>query len=320
MTRELEQRHASTGERTAPERGNLTPGNATVSSSLAAPATPIASALATPSDPLTAARAEIADAVARSAGRSAAVARVLALADRSAPKIALEILELLRPLSDRDPALGHEIHVRQVAIAARLQHEMEELALHELARSAYATIPASGGNAMQGGNTVHTGPVEEGMLVEGWRVYATTAKKGGTIAWKDNNPGNITVEATHVNDGNLFGDYKWTDGLYRVFPTYAAGRAAIPKYFRGWQHRRAGMTIEDMVQQYGDSGAAAHKIYRDLWTKAAGVTAATKLEDLSDAQLEAIADTIVNQEGTVKGTELPRTDPSLPDGVFTGTR
>jgi peptidoglycan hydrolase-like protein with peptidoglycan-binding domain len=163
---------------------------------------------------------------------------------------------------------------------------------------------------------------EPGELIDGWLVYPTFARKIahgiGTLAWRNNNPGNLTVATP--NDGGMYGDYTRTTGMYRVFPTYERGRAAIGEYIKGWGAK--GKTLHGLAfLPYGDAGFEQR--YLDLWVKATGATPQTRLSDLSDEQIEAMTAAIVEQEGARPGIEAPRSDapgPDKPARVFLGKR
>lgn len=156
----------------------------------------------------------------------------------------------------------------------------------------------------------------EGEIIGGWVVYANTAKKGGSWPWALNNPGSLTVGPNHINDGGMFGDYKRTKGLLRIFPSWQMGFDAIETYLKGW----TGATLKSIAfLPYGERGRENE--YLQIFISATNRTADTKISDLTVSELAAMVRAIVNQEGgNTAGQELPRSTPAappqLPAGVF----
>jgi hypothetical protein len=178
---------------------------------------------------------------------------------------------------------------------------------------------AGGGKGGGGGAAPAVKPAEIGENVEGWVVYANTARKGGSVSWRCQNPGNIMVSAEHINDGGMYGDLKRTLGPYRIFATYAQGRQGFFNFVHGWAP--SGRTIKGMAYlPYGDKGL--QEVYVQLWTSVSGAKASTKLKDLTEAQIDAMATATQNQEGWTPGIEASRSDPpgpGKPARVFLGT-
>lgn len=235
-------------------------------------------------------------------------------------------------LSGGGPAPGKETLTGGWGDEPRAHHELEDPSAGLQGTAEYTSDgPASetpgvrrdagGGSANGGGGggaAPAVKPAEIGENVEGWVVYADTARKGGTLSWRCQNPGNIMVAANNVNNGGMYGDLKRTLGLYRIFATYAEGRQGIFNFIRGWAGNNR--TLKGLAYlPYGDPGH--EETYLKLWISVTGGKAETKLADLTDAQLDAMANAIQTQEGWGPGDEFSRTDapgPGKPARVFHG--
>jgi peptidoglycan hydrolase-like protein with peptidoglycan-binding domain len=162
---------------------------------------------------------------------------------------------------------------------------------------------------IQAEGTVRVFEMEDGSIVE---------RSGGSVSWRNNNPGNLkfeyagsadkTVRVARTKDkalANAKQRYEGVVGLDQwgnaVFENYEAGRAAKIKLLKQNYGNR---TVEDMLKSYSKadySGAVNHRaqtdfIYGegerqgvDLRNKAIGV--------MSDAEVAALADGIKGFEG-----------------------
>ncbi len=232
-------------------------------------------------------------------------------------------------LSGNTPAPGKETLTGGWGDEPRAHHELDDPSSGLQGTAEYTSDgPASdtpsarrtsGGSGGGGPATPAVKPAEIGENIDGWIVYANTARKGGSLSWRCQNPGNITVNSDHINDGGLYGDLKRTLGPYRIFATYAEGRQGIPRFIRGWAAR--GLTLKGLAYlPYGDKGG--EETYLKLWISVTGAKAETKLTALTDAQIESMTVAIQHQEEWTPGVEASRTDPpgpGKPARVFLGT-
>lgn len=174
-------------------------------------------------------------------------------------------------------------------------------------------------SASGGGTAPAVKPAEIGENIEGWVVYANTARKGGSVTWRCQNPGAIRVDVKFINDGGFYGDLRRTLGPFRIFTTEAEGREGVFRLIRGWAAK--GLSIRDLAYlPYGDKGGEL--TYLNLWVSATKAKPETKLKTLTDAQLGAMFDAIRHQEEWTPGVEASRTDPpgpGKPARVFLGT-
>ena len=152
---------------------------------------------------------------------------------------------------------------------------------------------------------------EPGDVVSGWVVYETEARRRGTLAWRNNNPGNIRPGAFATNHGAYAGK---RSGGFAVFPTYEQGFAAIKALLR--TSRYSPLTISAAIAIYAPSNDSNDPVaYAATISHRTGLDASRTIDSLSDTELDAVAQAIRAVEGYTVGTTLPRTDTTLPAQV-----
>lgn len=152
---------------------------------------------------------------------------------------------------------------------------------------------------------------QPGDVVNGWVVYETEARRGGSLAWRNNNPGNIRNGSFAESHGAYAG--KSSSG-FAVFPTYEQGAAAIVELLKTPTY--SGKTIAKAISTYAPSSDNNDPVaYAAHVERATGLQADTVMNTLTDDQLAAVAKAIEKQEGSIVGTTLPRTDATLPAKV-----
>ena len=126
-------------------------------------------------------------------------------------------------------------------------------------------------------------------------VYENEVRWGGSWAWRCNNPGNITK-------GSVYGEYGAIGYTpkFAIFPDLATGRAALRSLLRD---KYGSLGIQAAMKKYAPSadGNDPVKYAKDLENET-GIPATTKIEDLSDTQLDSFATAIERFEGTIEGT------------------
>jgi hypothetical protein len=139
--------------------------------------------------------------------------------------------------------------------------------------------------------------------------YDEEMHTGGSTAWKNNNPGNITI---YKGEAVRYGAYdgKHND-RFAIFPTPEVGYEAIRQFV---QHR-GGMTILDMMKLYAPAGDGPNnpEAYAESIAGSLGVTTDTTVGTLDDDQVSVVADTIKKIEGTIEGQTYTADD--LPDDI-----
>jgi len=149
----------------------------------------------------------------------------------------------------------------------------------------------------------------------------------GTFAWLNNNPGNITGVPGGANWGQYPNKFNWHNFL--IFPSPEAGFDAIARFLRnasypaktrGTRQWPAGkyrdLSITEAFHRYApeEDGNTPDKYGADV-AAAAGVSQATLVGNLDDAQMLKMQTKIREIEGVVKGRELTRDHADLPDAV-----
>ena len=133
-------------------------------------------------------------------------------------------------------------------------------------------------------------------------VYQDEVRVGGTIAWRNNNPGNIVGGAW----ANAHGAIATAFGR-AVFPDEATGAAAIPALLQTPAYQA--QTIRQAITAYAPPNENDTEAYIRSVTRGAGVPDTTRLSALTDAQLALIVAVIRRVEGWAPGTTYHRDGP-----------
>lgn len=118
-------------------------------------------------------------------------------------------------------------------------------------------------------------------------------RKGGTRAWRNNNPGNLHPYP-FAFDNNAIG----TAGKHAVFPDEETGMRALCALLQTESYRNR--TIQSALKRYCPPNW--QKYTRNL-TRITGLSANTKLSQLTSVQLDKVAKTIRRLEGWIPGEE-----------------
>lgn len=125
-------------------------------------------------------------------------------------------------------------------------------------------------------------------------------REGGTLAWRNNNPGNIKMSEWAKANGAIG---VGPDG-FAIFPDPETGSKAIDKLLKeGKNYRNA--TIKEAMYRYAPPSENNSQAYLNEVLKNTGVTADTPMSSLTDAQRAAMVETIKKVEGWKVGTETP---------------
>lgn len=166
-----------------------------------------------------------------------------------------------------------------------------------------------GSNYAQGRQIVSPNPgAQPGDVVAGWVIYPGEARTGGSLAWRNNNPGNIRAGRFAEAHGAFPG--KSNKG-FAIFASEEEGFAAIIDLLK--EPLYASKTVQEAIRTYApaadNNDPVAYAAYVQNMT---GVAATAVLNTLSDAELQGIAGAIKKMEGTIVGTSVARQDPQLP--------
>jgi hypothetical protein len=148
-------------------------------------------------------------------------------------------------------------------------------------------------------------PLESGDSIKfkgrNYVIYENEVRTGGSITWRNNNPGNITYAPEAVGYG-AFSDKK--NSIFAIFPDENKGFYAIISFLSA----RSGETIFQMMALYAPRGHGDNnpERYADSVAKQLGVPKTSKVGELSDEQLSTFANAIQQVEGWSAGIVLTR--------------
>lgn len=132
---------------------------------------------------------------------------------------------------------------------------------------------------------------------------------GGSISWRNNNPGNIRPGQFATEHGAI-----GQAGGFAVFPSYAVGRAALIALLKGPVYRN--LTLLQAMEKYAPYGDGNNPaLYAATLAKKLGIPVSTVLNTFTDAQFEALADAIQNFEGWTVGTTVSAPTAGSPTGT-----
>lgn len=124
-------------------------------------------------------------------------------------------------------------------------------------------------------------------------------RTGGTRAWRNNNPGNIVYGQFARNAGAIGYAGKIGSGNFAVFPDQKTGMNAIHKLLRTDKYQRK--TVAQAIYTWCPDSSSP--MYKQMVNKMTGISLNTPMSQLTDAQLESIAQAIFTVEGWHAGTE-----------------
>jgi Hemopexin len=141
----------------------------------------------------------------------------------------------------------------------------------------------------------------------GWVRLPDELRVGGTLAWRNNNPGNLLP-------GRV--PYKTALAVDRrglaIFPTYDHGWTALREVLRS--NTYGPLTIADAMAKYAPTGHGNNDpaLYASLIRKNAGLEPSRVVNTLSDDEMEKFMLAIKQVEGFKEGTAYARGDATIP--------
>jgi len=126
---------------------------------------------------------------------------------------------------------------------------------------------------------------------------------GGTISWRNNNPGNIRTSSFTKKNGEI-----GQAGGFAIFQSLEIGMNAIKKLLRSKNYNN--LTIEKAISRYAPNGDGNNdeKVYQKRLGKLTGLNINLVLNSLSNEQLDKVANAIKIIEGYNIGKEYILTD------------
>lgn len=126
---------------------------------------------------------------------------------------------------------------------------------------------------------------------------AKTERIGGTIAWRNNNPGCIRYSSNMV----AFGAIGKADG-FAVFPDEETGMRAIKSLLLSDSYRN--LNISGAINKYAPPHENNTAHYISSLCNIVGVSRTTKICELNDEQMVSVINAIRKIEGWITGIEL----------------
>ena len=121
-------------------------------------------------------------------------------------------------------------------------------------------------------------------------------RKGGTCAWRNNNPGNLVYSEFSREQGAIGKGAR----EFAVFPDRETGRKALAALLRTDKYSK--LTVTSAIKRYaGPASEADLRNYLNHLVKSTGININSNLGSLNDATLEKVADAICVIEGWREG-------------------
>lgn len=178
----------------------------------------------------------------------------------------------------------------------------------------YDGKPTQGG-APEGAATAETG-VQTGSEVK----IGKEIRKGGTVSWRTNNPGNISYAGITKKHGAI-GAWKKPDGDEQqrtsgiaIMPSLEAGENVQMDQWRRKSY--IDLSIDQAVNRWTGQHSGLGSTYAKDLAKAAGVDLGTAVRELSDDQLRKLVKKQAVWEGFKPGTVVSAAD----GGMFSGPK
>ena len=134
-------------------------------------------------------------------------------------------------------------------------------------------------------------------------VYETLSgtqiiKRQWSVAWRNNNPGNIERGEFSRRNGAI-GD----DGRFAIFPNYNTGRNALENLLKTKSYQS--LRVKDAMNRYAPDHENDTEAYIKFIEKNASISRDMYMKDLSSSGVSVFADAIERFEGNIEGKTLP---------------
>jgi peptidoglycan hydrolase-like protein with peptidoglycan-binding domain len=140
-------------------------------------------------------------------------------------------------------------------------------------------------------------------------VYQDEVRAGGTLAWRNTNPGNIIAGSFARNHGAI-----GSNGRFAVWPTEAAGMDAIVALLRTGTYQSK--TVLQAMQTYAPaSDNNDPEAYANNIRRMTGIEPSRQMSSLNDDEMQAMAGAIRRVEGWRAGTSYARGNAANPPWV-----
>ncbi|MEH8189914.1 integrating conjugative element protein [Gallibacterium anatis] len=167
----------------------------------------------------------------------------------------------------------------------------------------------TGGSGKNSGGTGALSKLSDGAFADGRAtVYKNadgtlTRREGGSLAWRNNNPGNIQCG----NFSRSMGAIGCGPGGFAVFPDESTGTKAVYALLQRNNDKNDyyNLSIEETMKKYAPPHENLTEQYIRHITNATGLDKNTKMSQLSKEQLDVFVKTIRKVEGWKEGKEIP---------------
>lgn len=124
------------------------------------------------------------------------------------------------------------------------------------------------------------------------KIIPASDKSGGSLSWRNNNPGNIKYGDFAASFGATKGQAGTDGGSFAVFPDEATGRKAMVALLKSYGQK--GLTLEQGMRRWSNSGYGAEIFKNTDGNK--------KIKDIPDSILQNLTYTMQKREGWTEGT------------------
>jgi hypothetical protein len=123
----------------------------------------------------------------------------------------------------------------------------------------------------------------------------TTTLSGGSLAWRNNNPGNIIYGPFAQSQGAV-----GSNNGFAVFPDAATGNAALNNLLNTQTYQN--LSVNAAIARYAPAFENNTAAYQSFVTNTLGVSGTTSMSSLSSTQMQALQGAIRQHEGYIPGT------------------
>lgn len=128
---------------------------------------------------------------------------------------------------------------------------------------------------------------------------SVVVKKGGTAAWRNNNPGNLKVGVGNVKLARQHGAIGIDAGGFAIFKSREDGLRAQVGLLKGKAYRS--LTVAQAITKYAPPNENNTAAYIQFVAQQAGVSTSAKLSSLTDQQFNALVQAMHIKEGDKAG-------------------
>ena len=179
-----------------------------------------------------------------------------------------------------------------------------QLGLPEGGGGGSENLPAGTGN---GGNLSISGDPNASVINKNLGTnYGTYKKVGGSISWRNNNPGNVTYGEIAKRYGAIGYTIDKDKNKQSVFPTMAQGETARRDLLFNPRYKYHDKSIRWTVEKYAPrAGGGNPDAYAAAITKALGLPETTILSSLTRAQQDTMLEAMKKMEYFREGAVIP---------------